>query len=160
MKDGNIKTWRDLNTGETYMLLEDTKQYLEVPASFPMPLTVSFVDDKIDSIIKRLKLSLDMNFSIKPVKYDNKDCYKIAETNGEPDHKLEKIYEKSTGLMLYVNDTFYQSVIKNKEENNKIYIKWDIGNVTDEDVAKPDLSQYEYKKHENIDGFTGEVIEY
>ncbi len=157
--DGNIKTWKNLNTGEAYMIIENSKQYLEVPAGFPMPLAVSFVDDRLDTIIKRIKLALDINFSIKTVKYNNKDCYKIIETKGDSNHNLEKIYEKSTGLTLFVSDTLYQSIGKN-EEYNKTYITWDIGNVTDEQISKTDLSQYEYTKNTRIDGITGEVIEY
>ena len=60
--------------------------------------------------------------------YDEKDCYTIKAEG------LKEYIDKETGLLLAI-----------LQDNKQIRsIEYKFGEVTDEDVAKPDLSQYEY----------------
>ena len=60
--------------------------------------------------------------------YDGIDCY-VLSIEGQKEY-----VDRETGLLLA---RFYN----NKQKEN---IEYEFGEVTDEDIAKPDLSQYEY----------------
>ena len=59
--------------------------------------------------------------------YDNKSCWYLKD-------RQEEVYiDKETGIVLYN---------KNEQLGREIKLKYSINTVTDEDVAKPDLSDY------------------
>ena len=72
-------------------------------------------------------LALNPMVKIRTKEYDNKSCWYLK--NGQ-----EEVYiDKETGIVLYN---------KSEQSGREIKLKYSINTVTDEDVAKPDLSDY------------------
>ncbi len=81
----------------------------------------------------KLKLKLSQINYIIPIKYNDKFCYKIVT------RKEEVIIESSTYLPIY--SSVKRVRLDDKTKIEKTY-EFKIGEVTDEDVALPDLSEY------------------
>ena len=124
--EGDVTIWKNESTGEEYAFYKKQKIYTEsqgavlgiTPAGFSLEPDAN----------NRILIAINPIVYIGTKEYDNKECYyvKIDEQ--------EEYIEKETGLLLAVF-----------QDNKQIRsIEYEFGEVTDEDVAKPDLSQYEY----------------
>lgn len=125
--NGNLTFWKDARTDEAYVFYEgDIKKYSVDKGGMISSLpTVSF--DAEDEKTRLLIASMPMLW-IGTGKYDNIDCY-IVEIEGQKEY-----INKETGLVL--------GIFQNNKQIRSVEYKF--GEVTDEDVAKPDLSKYEY----------------
>ena len=125
--NGNLTFWKDARTGEAYVFYEgDIKKYSADKGGMISSLpTVSF--DADDEKTRLLIASMPMLW-IGTGKYDNIDCY-VFEIEGQKEY-----INKETGLVL--------GIFQNNKQIRSVEYKF--GEVTDEDVAKPDLSKYEY----------------
>lgn len=127
--EGNLTFWRDTSTGEAYVFFENPiKKYKEDEGGFISDLQPSSLSTNDNST--RILMAATPIMWIGTGEYDGKDCYTIKAEGHE------EYIDKETGLLLAV----FQD---NKQIRN---IEYEFGKVTDEDVAKPDLSQYEYLK--------------
>ena len=125
--EGNLTFWKDTSTGESLIFYENPeKKYAKVENGFIPNLQPSSLDTNNNST--RILMAITPIVWIGTDKYDGKDCYTIKAEGHE------EYIEKETGLLLAVF-----------QDNKQIRsIEYEFGEVTDEDVAKPDLSQYEY----------------
>ena len=127
--EGNLTFWKDTSTGESYVFFENpVKKYKEDNEIFTSILLTSSLSTNDNST--RILMAATPIMWIGTGEYDEKDCYTIKAEGHE------EYIDKETGLLLAV----FQD---NKQIRN---IEYEFGKVTDEDVAKPDLSQYEYLK--------------
>ena len=125
--DGNLTFWKDLRTGEAYVFYEEPlKKYTEDHSGMllDLPQFGLATDDENDRVLMAAIPTWWIGFE----KYDGKDCYVIKIES----HK--EYIDKETGLLLATFDN-------NKQTRS---VEYEFGKVTDEDVAKPDLSEYEY----------------
>lgn len=125
--DGNLTFWRDTSTGEAYVFFENSvKKYTEDKGGFISDLQPSSLDTNNNST--RILMAATPIMWIGTDKYDGRNCYTIKAEGHE------EYIDKETGLLLAVF-----------QDNKQIRsIEYEFGEVTDENVAKPDLSQYEY----------------
>lgn len=127
--EGNLTFWKDTSTGESYVFFENpVKKYKEDNEIFTSILLTSSLSTNDNST--RILMAATPIMWIGTGEYDGKDCYTIKAEGHE------EYIDKETGLLLAV----FQD---NKQIRN---IEYEFGEVTDEDVAKADLSQYEYLK--------------
>lgn len=127
--DGNLTFWKDTSTGESYVFWENNiKKYAKDEGGFVLDLQTSSMSAKNNNT--SILLAATPFLWIGTGKYDNKDCYVIKI------EEQKEYIDRETGLLLAVFED-------NKQIRN---IEYEFGKVTDEDVAKPDLSQYEYAK--------------
>ena len=117
--------WKDLNTDEGYTIFNNSNSYLigaETIATEPQANNIYLLDYN-----NTILLALNPMIKINTKEYDNKSCWYLK--NGQ-----EEVYiDKETGIVLYN---------KNEQLGREIKLKYSINTVTDEDVAKPDLSDY------------------
>ena len=125
--EGNLTFWKDTSTGESYVFFENpVKKYKEDNEIFTSILLTSSLSTNDNST--RILMAATPIMWIGTGEYDEKDCYTIKAEG----HK--EYIDKETGLLLAIF-----------QDNKQIRsIEYKFGGVTDEDVAKPDLSQYEY----------------
>ena len=125
--EGNLTFWKDTSTGESYVFFENpVKKYKEDNEMFTSILLTSSLSTNDNST--RILMAATPIMWIGTGEYDGKDCYTIK-AEGQ-----EEYIDKETGLLLAIF-----------QDNKQIRsIEYKFGEVTDEDVAKPDLSQYEY----------------
>ena len=125
--EGNLTFWKDTSTGESYVFFENpVKKYKEDNEIFTSILLTSSLSTNDNST--RILMAATPIMWIGTGEYDEKDCYTIKAEG----HK--EYIDKATGLLLAIF-----------QDNKQIRsIEYKFGEVTDEDVAKPDLSQYEY----------------
>ena len=123
--DTNMTMWKDLNTDEGYTIFNNSNSYLigaETIATEPQANNIYLLDYN-----NTILLALNPMIKINTKEYDNKSCWYLK--NGQ-----EEVYiDKETGIVLYN---------KNEQLGREIKLKYSINTVTDEDVAKPDLSEY------------------
>ena len=123
--DTNMTMWKDLNTDEGYTIFNNSNSYLigaETIATEPQANNIYLLDYN-----NTILLALNPMIKINTKEYDNKSCWYLK--NGQ-----EEVYiDKETGIVLYN---------KNEQSGREIKLKYSINTVTDEDVAKPDLSDY------------------
>ena len=123
--DTNMTMWKDLNTDEGYTIFNNSNSYLigaETIATEPQANNIYLLDYN-NTII----LALNPMVKIRTKEYDNKSCWYLKD-------RQEEVYiDKETGIVLYN---------KNEQLGREIKLKYSINTVTDEDVAKPDLSDY------------------
>ena len=136
--------WRNLNTDESLLILDSSKIYVYTPSGQPSEnLPYGFIIN-YDTILKRLKLAINPFVVVKNAKYDNKNCYSLNFNGNDFFDNTVEFYEKNTGLLLF--ESGHSQFINSQESINyeaKYTYKLDI--VSDEDVEKPDLSEYELK---------------
>lgn len=125
--EGNLTFWRDTSTGEAYVFFENPiKKYKKDEGAIIPDLQPSSLSTNDNST--RILMAATPIMWIGTGKYDGKDCYTIKAEGHE------EYIDKETGLLLAVF-----------QDNKQIRsVEYEFGEVTDEDVAKPDLSQYEY----------------
>ena len=123
--DTNMTMWKDLNTDEGYTIFNNSNSYLigaETIATEPQANNIYLLDYN-----NTVLLALNPMIKINTKEYDNKSCWYLK--NGQ-----EEVYiDKETGIVLYN---------KSEQLGREIKLKYSINTVTDEDVAKPDLSDY------------------
>ena len=136
--------WRNLNTDEGLLILDSSKLYVYTPSGQPSEnLPYGFIIN-YDTTLKRLKLATNPCVVVKNVKYDNKNCYSLNFNGNDFFDNTVEFYEKNTGLLLF--ESGHSQFINSQESINyeaKYTYKLDV--VSDEDVEKPDLSEYELK---------------
>lgn len=119
----DITFWNDSNTGEGYIFYNVEKIYSEnqggILGTRPRSITTSY--DNLEKFMLAINPTIFVGFK----NYENKDCYYIK--IGEQ----EELVEKGTGLLL-----------NTKDDGNERKITYSFDTVTDEDVEKPDISQY------------------
>ena len=125
--NGDITFWKDSNTGEQLIFWNESKLYDKAEGGIleSMP---SGMFTSIDSTTN-IMMAIHPFVFIGTQKYNDIECYNI---------KFNTVYEvisKDTGLLLYSN-----------EENHMRNIQYKFNTVTDDDVAKPDLSKYTLNK--------------
>lgn len=130
--------WKNFNNGQEYSIILEDKTFWKS----------NFFKDSSDNLVNLPNLIYfiyqDNQFNFKeflkvkyilPVNYDNQKCYKIV-TN--------------TQILIVSRDTYlpiYDSLdMMNSEKNEKVLTefiyKFKVGEVTDEDIALPDLTEY------------------
>ena len=121
--NASITFWGDSNTGEQLIFINETKQYDKAEGGMLENIPTSmFVSPDVTS---NIMLAIHPLVFIGTQKYNDIECYNI---------RFNTVYEvisKDRGLLLYSN-----------EENNMRNIQYKFNTVTDEDVAKPNLSEY------------------
>lgn len=124
--DGNITFWKNLATNESYVFYEEPVKKYQKDSISPvigLPQCGLATDDENTRIIMASTPTWWIGFE----KYDGKDCYVIKIEN----HK--EYVDRQTGLLLATFDD-------NKQTRS---VEYEFGKVTDEDVKKPDISEYE-----------------
>lgn len=125
--EGNLTFWADMKTGEKYIFWEEPiKRYSIDQGGLITNLPTASLYTTEENT--RVMLATMPMWWIGTDKYDGKDCYVIKSLH------LDEYIDKETGLLLA---TFED----NKQTTS---VEYEFYKVTDEDVAKPDLSQYEY----------------
>ena len=154
------RVWQNGSTEEGYMIDVQKNKYYRMFEIVPMinfPPLSNFVPKSgyvlLDSEIKKSMLGTAINprVSMDSIEYEGKQCYKIKESNNsfnDYSFDLETIFEKETGFVLYTCDGATKNEDGTYDKIEKKY-KYEFGTVTDEDVEKPDLSQYEDITNEN-----------
>lgn len=125
--EGNLTYWKDTSTGEAYVFFEDPIKKYTIDRSgviSNLPIAGMMTDDSNQRVFLASLPMLWIGYG----EYDGIDCY-VLSIEGQKEY-----VDRETGLLLA---RFYD----NKQKEN---IEYEFGEVTDEDVAKPDLSQYEY----------------
>ena len=125
--EGNLTFWKDLKTGEAYTFWENPIKKYSIDQGgiiTNLPTSQMYTTDEKT----RLTMASMPVLWIGTDKYGEKDCY-VINMMGYKDY-----IDKETGL-------FLASFVDNKPTR---MVEYEFGEVTDEDVAKPDLSQYEY----------------
>ncbi len=121
--NASITFWKNCNTGEQYIFINETKQYDKAEGGILENIPISrFVSTDATA---NIMLAIHPLVFIGTQKYNDIECYNI---------KFNTVYEvisKDKGLLLYSN-----------EENNMRNIQYKFNTVTDEDVAKPNISEY------------------
>ena len=122
----NLTLWKNFENDEEYTLYNNEKKYSSIGTeiiSNELQANHIYLLDYNNTII----LALNPMVKIRTKEYDNKSCWYLK--NGQ-----EEVYiDKETGIVLYN---------KNEQLGREIKLKYSINTVTDEDVAKPDLSDY------------------
>ena len=122
----NLTLWKNFENDEEYTLYNNEKKYSSIGTeiiSNELQANHIYLLDYNNTII----LALNPMVKIRTKEYDNKSCWYLK--NGQ-----EEVYiDKETGIVLYN---------KNEQSGREIKLKYSINTVTDEDVAKPDLSDY------------------
>lgn len=125
LNNSDMTFWKNSNTNEEYTIFESSNTYLigaEGMAYEPQANNIYLLDN--NNIII---LALNPMVKIHTKEYDNKSCWYLKD-------RQEEVYiDKETGIVLYN---------KNEQLGREIKLKYSINTVTDEDVAKPDLSDY------------------
>ena len=125
--EGNLTFWKDTSTKEAYVFYENPiKKYTIDKGGMISDLQTTSLDTNDEKI--RLFMAAAPMIWIGTSKYDGIDCYTIKSEGHE------EYIDKETGLLL--------AIFQNNKQIRSI--EYDFGEVTEEDVAKPDLSQYEY----------------
>ncbi len=138
----NVETWRNIETGESYLILYSSKTYTKAPSWYPpegLPSFTGFSNE--DSIIEKLKWAINPTISIENIKYEDKECYKIKFSQEGIPFDRELIFEKDTGFLLYEGG-LGQKQNSNEWENREVKYRYKINIVTDKDIEKPNLTQY------------------
>lgn len=119
----DITFWNDSNTGEGYVFYNVEKIYSEnkggILGARPRSITTSY--DNLGKFMLAINPTVFVGFK----NYENKECYHIK-IGGQ-----EELVEKETGLLL-----------NTKDDGNERKLTYSFDTVTDEDVEKPDISQY------------------
>lgn len=124
--NGNVTFWKDTITDEAYVFFEgDVKKYSIDKGGMISNLPTVSLDTNDEKV--RFLMAATPILWIGTDKYDGIDCYFI-EMEGQKEY-----IDKETGLLL--------GIFQNNKQIRSVEYKF--GEVTDEDVAKPDLSQYE-----------------
>lgn len=122
---GDITFWKNTESGEALIFWNSPEKTYSVDKGgmIPsLPNSMIYITDNM----ARLSISANPMLYIGNKKYENKNCYNIKiDTN-------EEIIEKDTGLVLYSSN------------GGKRTVKYDFNNVTDNDIEKPDTTQYKY----------------
>ena len=121
--DGDITLWKNNNTGEELCLWNAIKLYSENAGGI-MQTTPSSITS-VPEFMSRLVIALNPLVLVGTQQYNNISCYNVKFRD------LYEIIQKETGLILYSSE---ESFIRN--------IQYSFDTVTDEDVAKPDLTEY------------------
>ena len=125
LNNSDMTFWKNSNTNEEYTIFESSNTYLigaEGMAYEPQANNIYLLDYN-----NTILLALNPMIKINTKEYDNKSCWYLKD-------RQEEVYiDKETGIVLYN---------KNEQLGQEIKLKYSINTVTDEDVAKPDLSEY------------------
>lgn len=130
--------WRNLESNESYSFNVNSKEIYKNDVIIQNRAVLPNLPDFIGYAFKNNKVNLDKILDIYyiiPTKYEEKSCYKIGLK-----HEII-IIDKATYLPIYSSITRINSNDGNKEKIENIY-EFKVGEVTDEDVALPDLSDY------------------
>ena len=130
--------WKNLETNEQYIFNLENKELYNCDMFIISENILFNLPDMLLNIIKKdkitLKTVLDLDI-IFTTKYNDKNCYKIR-TKTE-----EIIIDKFTFLPIYSKKKIINSDSENKNKMEYTY-KFRINDVTDEEIALPDLSDY------------------
>ncbi len=125
-KDVALTYWENKQTGEAYVFFENpTKKYQRAEGGIitDLPMMEYYTEDEK----VRVQMAAMPNIIITTGKYGEKDCYIISGFGGK------EYIEKATGLVLATQH--------NNEETRKI--NYEFRTITDEEIAMPDINQYE-----------------
>lgn len=121
--ESDITFWKDVKTGEEYTFYNNTKEFSKNQGGIQAtkPSSMIIVSDNFDKFL----LAINPTIYIATKEYNDTKCYYVKVNN------QEELIEKETGLLL-----------KTKNEEDERDLKYSFNTVTDEDVEKPDISQY------------------
>lgn len=132
--DSKITTWYDEETGETIYLNETNNQQTTTNSSFLIGNTLPYFQD-VENKIYYAMASFIINSSI-----DGKDCYRIQNLSGI------SYVDKENGMIL--REISGSTVIDGKNYDCITDFKnWKFDELTDEDMERPDLTDYEVKSN-------------
>ena len=124
--NASITFWKDSKTGEQLLFMNETKLYDKAEGVLESTPVSMFTSLEFSS---QIMMALHPFVFIGTQRYNDIECYNI---------KFNTVYEvisKDRGLLLYSN-----------EENNMRNVQYKFNTVTDDDVAKPNLSEYTLNK--------------
>lgn len=123
--------WNDSTNDENMTIYNNENKYSlnSESASIGLPSSLIFLE--------KSKFSLAMNFNIQisSINYNGKECYYISEKT--KNYSYQEIIEKSSGIILY---SYYDNC--SNTEPSKTTLDYTFNTVTDEDVTKPDVTDY------------------
>lgn len=127
-ENNNIIFWENTNTKEEFIFWNGDKKIYSngnggLLKRIPNGITLT------DGIVSKLIMAINPTLQINTIKYNEKECYYLKISN------QEEIIEKNSGLVLYSN--------YNGAERT---IKYEFDSVTDNEISKPDINEYEFKK--------------
>ena len=141
------------NKDEWYMIFDKEMKYTKLLQhisiiDFPPISRLTMEDFGVTANfeIKNMKLkdAINPTISIKSIEYEGKNCYQIKQKLTGNSFDAEVIYEKETGLPLYICEEGSKTKDETTYSKMEKKYKYEVNTVTDEDVKKPDLNQYEY----------------
>lgn len=141
--------WRDTSIDEGFLILEDLKVYVKTPKGEPREsLPWGFVCEW-NTFVKRLEIAINPAVNITCKKYNDKDCYYLRFNGSNFLDNTEEIYEIDTGLLLFESGHVQYNSADNLEKfvNHEVKYEYKINEVLDEDVEKPNLSEYELREN-------------
>lgn len=148
--DGSGIEWRDYTLGEGLWVIEKSKKYCELDKDNPIGYISlaggMIMRNMLDyDFMEILKMSLDLDMTIGTKEYNGKKCYWIKLNDEDYKYPGEEIYDKETGLLLYDSASAGKNFNKETKQWVNIVTKYEykLNVVTDEDVAKPDVTGYE-----------------
>lgn len=135
-----IISWRNTNTNEGLRVFPNSKIAIKAESNemlgFSTPLLVYTLDE-----IDAYKYYISVSSIIYSEKVDNKECYVIMR-----DFNNKTWIDKETGVVVKRQSGTVQNANNEKSPLITYYKNWKINELTDEDVAKPDISDYEIKE--------------
>lgn len=131
--EGNLIWWLNTNSNECYALIPESKTYIESRGGISKILPGSIAN--IQTSWERFLMAINPTISIDIKDYNNENCYYLKFSMSST---VEEIFDIKTGLLLYEKGQ------RNIGKDNESFSKYDysLNTVTDDDVAKPDLSEY------------------
>lgn len=134
----DLNKWKDFQNNEQYSFNMKNKEIYKDDIMILDKNTLSNLPTFIEYTSKEDKISLDKIFQVRHIvltKYENKFCYKIVTKN------QVIVIDPNTYLPFYSSFQRVKFNEKNKVKIENTY-EFKVGEVTDEDVALPDLSEY------------------
>lgn len=131
--EGNLIWWLNTNSNECYALIPESKTYIESSGGISTIFPSSIASMKTSW--ERFLMAINPTISINVKEYNNENCYYLKFFMSST---VEEIFDIKTGLLVY--EKGQRSVGEGVESFSRY--DYSINSVTDEDVAKPDLSEY------------------
>lgn len=130
----NVIFWRDEKANETLLIVPEEKRAIHYDSAtlIVQPSVYNFL--QYEAMSEHIKILAATTFIYSDI-VDGEECYAINQFHST------QWYSKQTGLKVKSKDGY------SVENGNKIpsytkYTNWQIGNITEEQVAKPDLTGY------------------
>lgn len=125
--DGDILAWNDYENNEYYTLFNNDNTYnTKHSIEYDIPI---FNRSNNMSSIDKLLFAINPTKNISTLDYNGYECYKIEDNN------YTVYIDKSTFIVVY-----------EKINNEETITNYEINSVTEDDVSKPDITNYVLKE--------------